>query len=236
MLRSKFKLSWTQALAEIVLIFIGITLAVTFNNWNENRKNNSLRKAYYERLLTELKQDQLDLSDITQYHLQRKKGIESFFDYMDAFTRPDLDSVQSFIRNFSYHMSSYIPNESTYEELIATGNIQLIDTEIREKLIRLSRMHAYIAETQSGFEVQYEDRRKQMAEVIDEASFYKLRKNPAMAQTRWQRDLNSGGFRRYNNLLAIRLQIANTMTNLFGAVDNRCEELIGLIEAQIQED
>ena len=232
MLRSKFKLSWGQALAEIALIFIGITLAVAFNNWNENRKNNKLRAGYYERLVAELKQDRLDLKNITDYHQRRQEGITGFFQYLDEYDRPNLDSVQRFIQRFSYHMNTYVPNESTYEELISTGNIKLIDSEIREKLIRLSRMHTYVIETQNGFDAQYEDRRNQMAEVIDEASFYNIRKNPSMGQVRWQRDLNSGGFRRYSNLLAIRLQIAKTLVSIYGSVDKRCEELQTLIEAQ----
>ena len=91
MLRSKFKLSWGQALAEIALIFIGITLAVAFNNWNENRKNNKLRAGYYERLIAELKQDRLDLKNITDYHQRRQEGITGFFQYLDEYDRPNLD-------------------------------------------------------------------------------------------------------------------------------------------------
>lgn len=232
MLRSKFKLTWSQALGEIALIFIGITLAVAFNNWNESRKNSKLRAGYYERLIAEIKQDQMDLENITIYHEYRKSGIEGFFQYLDENSKPNLDSVQSFIQDFSYHMNTYVPNESTYEELISTGNIKLIDADIREKLIRLSRMHAYLVETQNGFDSQYEDRRNQMAEIIDEATFYNLRKNPPLAQTRWQRDLNSDGFRRYSNLLAIRLQIAKTLISVYGSVDKRCQDLQALIEAK----
>ena len=233
MLRKKFNLSWTQALAEIALIFIGITLAVAFNNWNENRKDDKLRQGYYERLLTELEQDRTDLASITEYHQQRARGIWGFFHYLDSVPRPNADSLQTFIQDFSYHMNTYIPNGSTYDELVSTGNIKLIETEIRERLIRLASMHAYTVETQHGFETRYDDRRNQMAQVIDEASFYDIRKNPNPQLVRWQRDINSGGFRRYSNLLAVRLQIATTLVSIYGSVDQRCEELMELIKAQM---
>lgn len=227
--RRKFNLSWGQALAEIVLIFVGITLAVAFNNWNENRKDEKLRQGYYQRLLAELEQDRQDLSEIINYNQTRKTAITDFYAYLDSVSRPDIDYVQRFIQQFSYHMNTYVPNESTYEELISTGNIKLIETETREKLLRLSQMHTYVAETQRNFEQRYDDRRNQMAEVIDESAFYGIRKNPDRQAIRWQRDLNSEGFRRYSNLLSVRLSIANTLISMYGAVDRQCEELLMLI-------
>ena len=230
--RSKFKLTGKQALAEIVLIFIGITLAVAFNNWNDDRKNSQLRSIYQERLLAELQQDRRDLNSIIAYHRGREEGINGFFQYLDSESRPNADSLQAFIQDFSYHMNTYVPNESTYEELISTGNIKLIETEVRTRLIRLSRMHAYVVETQKSFDRRYEDRRNQMAQHIDEASFYDIRRRPDPKQIAWQRDINSPGFRSYSNLLAVRLQIATTLIGMYGSVDKRCEELINLLESE----
>ena len=235
MSRRKFNLSWGQALAEILLIFIGITLAVAFNNWNEARKDAALREGYYQRILAELKQDRADLKDIITYHNYRKVAIDGLFQYLDKVNRPNADSLQPMVQALSYHMSSYVPNESTYQELISTGNIRLIKTEVREQLLRLSQMHSYVVETQQAFESQYEDRRHQMAEVIDEAAFYEIRKNPKPKALAWQRDVDSEGFRRYSNLLAVRHKIAMTMMSIYESVDQRCEALIALVEKETAE-
>ena len=34
----KHKINWQYAIGEVILIFVGITLAIAFNNWNEERK------------------------------------------------------------------------------------------------------------------------------------------------------------------------------------------------------
>lgn len=233
MLRRKFNLNWKQALGEILLIFIGITLAITFQNWNESRKDDKLAKGYYERLLAELKQDRIDIEDISNYHRVREKDIEYFFNYLDARTSPDPDSLQSIVQSTSFRMNTYVPNENTYKELISTGNIKLIKTGIREKLLRLSQMHAYIVSSNVQFRERYDNRRDQIAEVIDEASFYNYRSNPQNSLIAWQRDTKSPGFQRYSNLLAVRLDISRTLLQMYGTIDQMCMGLMGLIEEEL---
>ena len=232
--RRKFNLSWGQALAEIALIFIGITLAVFFNNWNEQRKDSALRESYYSRLIAEIEQDRQDLQGIISYHQIRQGSITAFFDFLDAYPSPDPDSLQHYIREISYHMSSYVPNESTFQELIATGNIKLMPTEVRERLLRLARMHAYVHETYAGFLNRYDNRRDQLAAIVDEATFYGLRNNPPRVRNPWTRDHKSAGFQRFSNLLAVRLNIANTMLQLYATVDKQCEELLNLLAKENQ--
>ena len=233
MSRRKFSLNWQQALAEIALIFVGITLAVTFQNWNENRKDGILKSGYYDRLLAEVKQDIFDIEAITQYNKVRLESILKFFKYLDENTRPSPDSIQQYVEDISYHMNSYVPNENTYQELISTGNIKLLNTDIRERLLRLSQMHAYVDRTQQSFMQRYDNRRDQMAEVIDESVFYEIRKRPDAALVKWQRNINSEGFKRYSNLLAVRVTIANTLIEIYGSLKGQCEELVDQIEATL---
>ncbi len=228
--RRKFNLSWKQGLAEILLIFIGITLAIAFQNYNDDRKDNQLRNGYYERLLVEIKQDVSDLNGVIGYNEIRQKRIIEFFAFLDTNERPNPDQLQQLIQSISYHMSSYVPNENTYKELISTGNIKLIQTDVRQKLLRLSQMHAYVVETERAFDLRYDNRRNQMAEVIDEASFYGQRTNANPRLTQWQRDVNSEGFRRYSNLLAARLSIAETLIEMFNTLKAQCQDLIVSIE------
>lgn len=46
-------LNWRRALAEVALIFVGITLALLFDNWNEARKERALER----QLLSEVRDD-----------------------------------------------------------------------------------------------------------------------------------------------------------------------------------
>ena len=92
-------------------------------------------------------------------------------------------------------------------------------------------MHAYVDRTQQSFMQRYDNRRDQMAEVIDESTFYEIRRRPDPSQIRWQRNINSEGFQRYNNLLAARVTIATTLIDMYGSLKRQCEELVKMIEA-----
>ena len=52
------------AFGEILLVMIGILLALQVNNWNEERKNNSIRKSYLENLKVDLKKDLENLEEL----------------------------------------------------------------------------------------------------------------------------------------------------------------------------
>ena len=42
------------AFGEIVLVVVGILIALSINNWNDNRKNNNLKKTYVKNLIFDL--------------------------------------------------------------------------------------------------------------------------------------------------------------------------------------
>jgi len=54
------------AIGEIVLVVIGILIALSINNWNEERKNDKLQKEYLTRLVQDLNQDLEDLESVTE--------------------------------------------------------------------------------------------------------------------------------------------------------------------------
>ena len=45
------------AIGEIILVVVGILIALSINNWNEERKQNELETVYLKRLHNELKKD-----------------------------------------------------------------------------------------------------------------------------------------------------------------------------------
>lgn len=62
MLVSRFaKLNWSRGLAEVSLIFIGITLALLFDNWNEARKDRILEGQLFAALRADLLETRADL-------------------------------------------------------------------------------------------------------------------------------------------------------------------------------
>jgi hypothetical protein len=56
------------AIGEIVLVVIGILIALSINNWNENRINNAKIKTYLNNIIQDLNADQKNLNGMYSHH------------------------------------------------------------------------------------------------------------------------------------------------------------------------
>jgi len=70
---NKFSKYLLYAIGEIVLVVIGILIALSINNWNENNKNAHWEQRFLNDLKNELDSDQIQLNTI--YQIQKKKGL-----------------------------------------------------------------------------------------------------------------------------------------------------------------
>ena len=134
----KFSKYLLYAIGEIILVVIGILIALQINNWNQNRLNKQLESQYYERLLEDVREEKVILQAVINYSNQvinhAKNAIKVFEVSSDANTNPidniiDMYQASQFQDPFSA--------SSTYKELIATGQINLIQNDsLKTALIR----------------------------------------------------------------------------------------------------
>ena len=133
--KPNFKLNWKYALGEVALIFIGISLAIAFQNWNEERKRMTSEIVFLEGLLEDLKRDS---ATVDRYAMLAGWKYEDG-KYVEQFLRKELTEVDTVMllgnlfwngRNVQY--TPYLP---TYDELISTGNLSILQNEeLRTKL------------------------------------------------------------------------------------------------------
>ena len=81
------------AIGEIILVFIGIVMALQFNNWNETRKEKVVETKFYEKLLSDTRFNQqkidsaiVDLVKHEDLHYQlydESRGVKSYNPKMD---------------------------------------------------------------------------------------------------------------------------------------------------------
>lgn len=69
---NKLKSYLSYAIGEIILIVIGIMIAVSINNWNQQRQTNSLKNGIYEVVMNDLQSDSAEVSSILRFYEQRK--------------------------------------------------------------------------------------------------------------------------------------------------------------------
>ncbi|MCC1485666.1 DUF6090 family protein [Winogradskyella immobilis] len=59
------------AIGEIILVVIGILIALSINNWNEDRKTKTYEKQVYTQIYKDIKADSLNLSLVINFYKQK---------------------------------------------------------------------------------------------------------------------------------------------------------------------
>lgn len=138
MKQNKTSKYFKYAIGEIILVVIGILIALQINNWNQNRLNNNLESQYYERLLEDLEEEraiiQATLNYSHQVSLHAKNAIAVFENSEDMNSNPVDNLVDMYQASQLQDPNSAT---STYKELIASGQINLIQNDnLKTALIR----------------------------------------------------------------------------------------------------
>lgn len=117
------------ALGEILLVVIGILIALQINNWNQEQNNRSKEQVYLNRLINDL--------------AQQAQLLDEYIGYETAYAKMGQDVLMFYAQNKTFYdaihtlpkLSSlterrtFNPTKNTFEELIATGNIEHITNE-----------------------------------------------------------------------------------------------------------
>jgi Family of unknown function (DUF6090) len=147
------------AIGEIVLVVIGILIALSINNWNENRKLDIIRNSNYQQLLEDLKTDKEYIDEI----IVEFTANDSLYDeYLKSYKTPNL-TMDDVIDNLGYDKVDYTITSlrfqnSTINSLESTGEIKLIPSGLRKKLTELKRDLDYAVKTNSKGNEYYFDR------------------------------------------------------------------------------
>jgi hypothetical protein len=126
------------AIGEIVLVVVGILIALSINNWNDNRKNNNLKQAYVKNLIFDLEKDLEKLKQLQNQNTNYENAGLYILDFMNN----ELPKIDTLTLAESLVYCSYIPNftitATTYNDIINGNNINLFKDV---KLKRLLESH-----------------------------------------------------------------------------------------------
>lgn len=126
------KLNWKYALGEVLLIFIGISLAITFQNWNETRKDNTKVKGYLATIADNVKSDSLEILRFVEIsRLKNQEGKK----YIEA-VRKNQPEFEAFMGGIIQLEEEYLNiNDNGFEGLKASGYLGNIQGTAIEKAI-----------------------------------------------------------------------------------------------------
>ena len=131
LIENKFSKYLLYAIGEIILVVIGILIALSINNWNDNRKDRLAEKSLYKTLIKSLETDLTDVKDkyviIDSAIIAQKIFItESFEEVASRFTDKELINLIYKVGNTS---KSFVPNVSLYNKISQNKQIDLVQSE-----------------------------------------------------------------------------------------------------------
>tara|TARA_R110002051_G_scaffold255120_2_gene314190 strand:+ start:20745 stop:21500 length:756 start_codon:yes stop_codon:yes gene_type:complete len=145
-IENKFNKYLIYAFGEIVLVVIGILIALQINSWNQNRLDRITETKYLNSIVKELKLNgQFNKSLVTNRFSKKVEGLNLAKKYCENELLV-IDTLE-FLNSVSYggvFSGGYdFGARNSYDELINTGNLQLIRKDTLKSSI--AQYYAYIS-------------------------------------------------------------------------------------------
>jgi hypothetical protein len=133
---NKFTKYLLYAIGEIVLVVIGILIALSINNWNQNRIDDKNEQIYLRGLRQEFHTSKLKLTELIAVNQSNYNGAKKILEFVSS--KKDAPSEEPFSQllypSFSRDIS-FNPNNSLLSEMINSGNLKnLSNAELRRQL------------------------------------------------------------------------------------------------------
>ena len=135
------------AIGEIILVVIGILIALQINNWNQNRLDHRTETKYLKSIVKELTSNNKVNSSMVTNRLQKKiNGLKLAKEFID--NEMIVTDTLEFLNNVTYggvfSGGYHFGERSSYDELINTGNLQLIRKETIKGVIANYYSYVYV--------------------------------------------------------------------------------------------
>ena len=127
---------WARALREIVLIVSSILIAFALNTWWDARAEDNRAEAYLEQLLADAESYERHLGTSIRHDQRMRQCAEAMLHYIHT-EEADVprDSLSTWLLGAT-NFSDVRPIEGTFESLIQTGDISLIESDsLRSRIV-----------------------------------------------------------------------------------------------------
>jgi Family of unknown function (DUF6090) len=121
------------AIGEIVLVVIGILIALQVNNWNEERKSKKEGARILQELYIEFSDNRTVLKERILVIENANQSIITLLNFINKEKETILNVNFDSLISSSLKYGNYNPSNSTIQELIGSGKLNLIDSKLLKK-------------------------------------------------------------------------------------------------------
>ena len=144
MTQNKTTMYLKYAIGEIILVVIGILIALSINNWNEDRIKKKAELNFYQNIKDQLLDDASGISGNKDYNNYYYAQFEYAINIIEINDRTKLDTLALIAINLTNY-SDFDRQGNIYETMVNSGDIKLLKNEkIIEGIRRLEDTYIYI--------------------------------------------------------------------------------------------
>lgn len=145
------------AIGEIVLVVIGILIALSINNNNEDKKARKQELKYLKNLQIDIQSELKNNDTIIAFRDNKAKISANMLDFKKLETTEDLLAFEQAIQ-IVFWWTTFIPTNNTYKELLSSGNLNYIKNDsIKNYLMELDKIYVKIDNLEHHMRREYEE-------------------------------------------------------------------------------
>ena len=131
------------AIGEIVLVVIGILIALSINNWNENQKTNRWEERFLTDLKNELESDYNQLSSVYQMQTDKRNACLKVLELIKTTKQKDKGIIDSVYAISQRGNTTFFPTTGVYDSGMSGGKIENIENDSLKYAIMNLYNHHY---------------------------------------------------------------------------------------------
>lgn len=228
---NKFSKYLIYAIGEIVLVVIGILIALSINNWNNNSINKIKEKQILESYKIDLQSNIKELERVIQKSEITQSASDSVLAYHQSKIKDvSLEQLEELIMKAT-GFTVYKTNEGTVQDVLGSGVLGIItNDEIR---LSIGSWQAALKDIREWENLERESSKQYLDYLKERISIYKMRQNEAILTEPKKEELFADNI--FLNHADTRFRLPRILNDLYKKELTRLDKLISTIEAELSQ-
>jgi len=231
------------ALGEILLVVIGILIALSINNWNEQRKQNQQEANYYNKIKEDIALDAFNIDQSIISLDERTQATKRLL--VNLLTIQEDKSVIWADYLSTLRSIAFIPSKSAILDITSSGKLEILKIKkIKEAVLQYYAYQEYAVITIQGNMDKLDEKIYDYNDFTDfgtqEFPMYSgsfgAELQALMPSLEWQKDQNHKLFRHLKDHMNMTIINCQREIQLLKRINESADEIIELIDNELNQD